>query len=235
MILDLIIQNFSKINKHGINTILILAISALVVSFASNFFGSLLFFITLFSIYFFRDPERITPENSNGILFSPADGIITSISKVKLPKKFELQEEGIFEGDEMMKISIFLNVFDVHVNRSPVNGEIKKVIYSPGKFINVAKEKESEDNENNSLIIKSNDNNHNIIVTQIAGLIARRIVCDKKQDENLKPGEKFGIIKFGSRVNIYFPKDYHIMVKKGQRMVGGESVLAFENNSKLMK
>jgi phosphatidylserine decarboxylase len=234
MFLDFLVQNFSKINKNGINTILILAVIALVVSFFSNFFGSILFFITLFSLYFFRDPERITSrEDSSGVIFAPADGIVTSISTIKLPKKFVLESEGLYEGKEMIKVSIFLNIFDVHVNRSPVNGEIKKIIYTPGKFVNVAKEKESDDNENNTLIIKSENNNDMIIVTQIAGLIARRIVCQKKQDDNVASGERFGIIKFGSRVNIYMPADYKIVVKTGQRMIGGETIMGFENFDKL--
>jgi phosphatidylserine decarboxylase len=236
MLFDFLIQNFSKINKNGINTILILAVVALCVSFFSNFFGSLLFFLTIFSLYFFRDPDRVTPtENSNGIIFAPADGVITSISKVNLPKKFSLDSENLREGEEMMKISIFLNVFDVHVNRSPVHGDVKKVIYSPGKFINVTKEKESEDNESNTLIIKSANKGEMIVVTQIAGLIARRIICDKKQDDQLIAGERFGIIKFGSRVNIYLPMNYQILVTKGQRMIGGETIVGFDGDEGLKK
>ncbi len=230
MILDLIIQNFSKINKNGINTILIMAIIALFISFFSNFFGSILFFLVIFSLYFFRDPERITPniENISNAIFAPADGIITSVSEIELPKKFAIESENLKEGEKMIKISIFLSVFDVHVNRIPVDGIIKKIIYSPGKFINASKEKESDDNENNTLFIRSN-NDDMIIVTQISGLIARRIICEKKTDDIIKAGERFGIIKFGSRVNLYVPSHYKILVHKGQRMVSGETIMAIEN------
>jgi phosphatidylserine decarboxylase len=187
--------------------------------------GSFFFLIVIFSLYFFRDPERICP-GGEGIVFSPADGIITSISQVNLPDKFLIED--LNKEAKFIKISIFLNVFDVHVNRSPIQGNIKKIIYSPGKFINVAKEKESEDNENNTLIIQDEKRGNFLIVTQIAGLIARRIVCDKKTFEDIEPGERFGIIKFGSRVNLYVPAHFKILVQKGQRMLGGETIIAAE-------
>jgi phosphatidylserine decarboxylase len=234
MIFDFLIQNFSKINKHGVNTILIFALIALIVSFFSNFFGSILFFMTIFSMYFFRDPDRITPkENSNGIVFAPADGVITSISKINLPKKFALNSENLYEGTEMIKISIFLSVFDVHVNRMPISGKIKKIIYSPGKFINAAKEKESDDNESNTLILKA-ENNDIFVMTQISGLIARRIVCDKKEDDSFEVGDRFGIIKFGSRVNIYLPSHYKILLKNGQKVVAGETIIGLEDDEKFI-
>lgn len=232
MFFEFFTQNLPKLNKHGINIILILALIALTLSFFSNFLGSLFFFIVIFSLYFFRDPERVCPGGQN-IVFSPADGVITSITETTLPDKFAIEE--IDKDAKFIKISIFLNVFDVHVNRSPIKGEIKKIIYSPGKFVNVAKEKESEGNESNTLIIQDDQKENFFVVTQISGLIARRIVCDKKSHEDIESGERFGIIKFGSRVNLYVPSNFKVLVQKGQRMIGGETVMAAKELDDLFK
>lgn len=219
-----IYESIPKLNKHGINIILIIAVIGLAISFFSSILGFLAFLIVLFSLYFFRDPERICLAD-DGMVCAPADGIVTSIEQVTIPERFGVNAEAI-------KISIFLNIFDVHVNRLPVNGTIKNIIYSPGKFINVAKEKESLDNESNTLIIEDKQGN-NIVVTQIAGLIARRIVCDMKSGEETIAGERFGIIKFGSRVNIYLPLDFKILVAVGQKMIGGETLIATQNKEML--
>jgi phosphatidylserine decarboxylase len=217
-------KNFiPKFTPHGINIILIF----LAVTFILGFFSTKLMviggFFSLFSLYFFRDPERKCIQHDN-LVISPSDGLITFIGKVTIPEKFGIQ-------GEFLKISIFLSVFDIHVNRLPVSGTIKNIIYSPGKFISATNDKESDDNECNTLIIE-NKLQDTIVTSQIAGLIARRIVCDIKKDEEAKIGERFGIIKFGSRMNVYVPLDYKISVIEGQRVIGGETILGFAENEK---
>ena len=179
----------------------------------------LIFLILLiFTFYFFRDPERVIPLGED-ILVSPADGLITSITEFKEGKK------------NYTKVSIFLSVFNVHIQRLPVSGEITKIDYIEGKFINATLDKASEDNERLRLTLKSGSNN--IYVTQIAGLIARRIICYLKVNEKVNQGDRYGIIKFGSRVDIEFPNSYSLMVNVGQQCIGGETIIAKElKNSK---
>ena len=172
------------------------------------FFISIIFL--LFTFYFFRDPERTVPIGED-ILVSPADGIITNISEVKEGKK------------NYSKVSIFLSVFNVHIQRLPLSGEISKIDYFEGKFINATLDKASEENERLKLTIKSGNNI--IYVTQIAGLIARRIVCEVEQGQDLKQGDRIGMIRFGSRVDLYF-KNKKVLAKLGQNVVAGESLLA---------
>ena len=174
----------------------------------------LIFLILLiFTFYFFRDPERVVPLGDD-ILLSPADGLITNISEYKEGKK------------SYTKVSIFLSVFNVHIQRLPVSGEITKIDYIEGKFINATLDKASEDNERLRLTLKSGSNN--IYVTQIAGLIARRIICYLKVNEKVNQGDRYGIIKFGSRVDIEFPNSYSLMVNVGQQCIGGETIIAKE-------
>ncbi len=174
----------------------------------------LIFLILLiFTFYFFRDPERVTPLGED-ILVSPADGLITSITEFKEGKK------------NYTKVSIFLSVFNVHIQRLPVSGEIKKIDYIEGKFINATLDKASEDNERLRLTLRSGSNN--IYVTQIAGLIARRIICYLQVNEKVNQGDRYGIIKFGSRVDIEFPNSYNLMVNVGQQCIGGETIIARE-------
>jgi phosphatidylserine decarboxylase len=219
-------KNFTpKFSPHGINIILIF----LAITFLLGFFSTGLMcfagFLSIFCLYFFRNPERKCMQ-SDSLIISPSDGLITFIGKVTIPEKFQTQ-------GEFLKISIFLSVFDIHVNRLPVSGKIKNIIYSPGKFISATNDKESDDNECNTLIIE-NKLGHEIVTSQIAGLIARRIVCDVKIGDEAKIGERFGIIKFGSRMNVYLPLDYKIMVLEGQRVIGGETILAFfESDEKI--
>ena len=231
--LESLFDYIPKLNKHGINIILIIAVISLIVSLFSNTLGTLLFIIVIFSLYFFRDPDRVSL-GLDGAIFSPADGTITHISETTIPAKFFRLDGDDRKEIKAIKISIFLSIFDVHVNRSPVNGTIRDIIYSPGKFVSAMNEKESTDNESNTLLIETNQKEL-IVVTQIAGLIARRIVCDKKNNERMEQGERFGIIKFGSRVNIYIPLDYKILVKKGQKMIGGETMISIKNNCELSK
>ena len=181
----------------------------------------LIFLILLiFTFYFFRDPERVVPLGDD-ILVSPADGLITNISEYKEGKK------------SYTKVSIFLSVFNVHIQRLPVSGQITKIDYIEGKFINATLDKASEDNERLRLTLKSGSNV--IYITQIAGLIARRIICYLKTNERVNQGDRYGIIKFGSRVDIEFPNSYNLMVSIGQQCIGGETIIArdFKNNKNI--
>jgi len=181
----------------------------------------LIFLILLiFTFYFFRDPERVVPLGDD-ILVSPADGLITNISEYKDGKK------------SYTKVSIFLSVFNVHIQRLPVSGQITKIDYIEGKFINATLDKASEENERLRLTLKSGSNV--IYITQIAGLIARRIICYLKTNERVNQGERYGIIKFGSRVDIEFPNSYNLMVSIGQQCIGGETIIArdFKNNKNI--
>ena len=181
----------------------------------------LIFLILLiFTFYFFRDPERVVPLGDD-ILVSPADGLITNISEYKEGKK------------SYTKVSIFLSVFNVHIQRLPVSGQITKIDYIEGKFINATLDKASKENERLRLTLKSGSNV--IYITQIAGLIARRIICYLKTNERVNQGERYGIIKFGSRVDIEFPNSYNLMVSVGQQCIGGETIIArdFKNNKNI--
>ena len=181
----------------------------------------LIFLILLiFTFYFFRDPERVVPLGDD-ILVSPADGLITNISEYKEGKK------------SYTKVSIFLSVFNVHIQRLPVSGQITKIDYIEGKFINATLDKASEENERLRLTLKSGSNV--IYITQIAGLIARRIICYLKTNERVNQGDRYGIIKFGSRVDIEFPNSYNLMVSIGQQCIGGETIIArdFKNNKNI--
>jgi phosphatidylserine decarboxylase len=165
----------------------------------------------LFTFYFFRDPERTVPIGED-ILVSPADGIITNITEIKEGKK------------NYTKVSIFLSVFNVHIQRLPISGEVSKIDYFEGKFINATLDKASEENERLKLTIKSGNNI--IHVTQIAGLIARRIICNVKLKDKINQGDRYGIIKFGSRVDIEFPNNFNLFVNVGQQCIGGETIIA---------
>lgn len=174
--------------------------------------------LTAWVIYFFRDPERVTPVRE-GLVISPADGMVLRISPAAPPKELSLPE------GEWTKISIFLNIFDVHINRIPIDGEIIESHYQPGLFLNASLDKASEDNERQSLAVKTKDG---VVLgfVQVAGLIARRIRCDVKQGDQVKTGQRFGLIRFGSRADVYLPAGVAPMVIVGQRMVAGETVLA---------
>jgi len=184
----------------------------------SKILGLLGLVLTGWCIYFFRNPRRVTPLG-NGLIISPADGIITKIEKASSPKELKWGKKSL------NRISIFLNVFDVHVNRIPVDGIITKVHYHPGKFFNASLDKASDHNERNSLLIKTSSGQE-ILVVQIAGLIARRILCDAYNEQEVKAGETYGIIRFGSRVDLYLPEGVNPQVVEGQRMIGGETILA---------
>ena len=209
---------FPKVHPEGYKFLIISSIITLVLLSISSFFGFIFIFVTIWVYYFFRDPERIVIEDSN-YLVSPADGRISSISEVKGPIELGL------DNKQFTKVSIFMNVFDCHVNRSPSNGEIEEIFYKPGKFVNASLDKASEENERNYFKIKSEETNENIVVVQIAGLIARRIVTQVQKSQKVKQGERLGMIRFGSRVDIYFSKR-NTMVKVGQNVIAGESLIA---------
>ena len=188
---------FPKIHKEGYKFLAISIIATFIILFFSKFFGILFILITFWVYYFFRDPERYSIEDDS-FLVSPADGLITDISEKSGPEELRL------ENTTYTKVSIFMNVFNCHVNRVPTAGKIEEIYYKPGKFLNASLDKASEENERNYFKIKSKKNNEEIIIVQIAGLIARRIVCEVEQGQDLKQGDRIGMIRFGSRVDIYF-------------------------------
>ena len=208
---------FPKIHTEGYRFLIIAGVVTLVFYALSTFLGLLGLLITIWVYYFFRDPDRISI-NDDKYLVSPADGEIIKVEEVDGPKELNL------EGKRFKKISIFMNVFDCHVNRTPCSGKIDEILYKPGKFLNASLDKASEDNERNYYKIKNVDG-EDIIVVQIAGLIARRIVCESSKDQELKQGERIGMIRFGSRADVYY-ENYEPLVKIGQTAVAGETLLA---------
>lgn len=174
--------------------------------------------LTVWCYYFFRDPERVTPDKP-GLVISPADGVVSLIEPAVPPRELGLPEQ------PLTRVSVFMSVFNCHVNRAPVAGKIEKIAYKPGKFLNASLDKASEDNERNSLVIRMEDDRI-LTVTQIAGLVARRIVSFTQEGAVLDRGERFGLIRFGSRLDVYLPEGVEPSVKIGQTMIAGETVLA---------
>jgi phosphatidylserine decarboxylase len=213
-----------KTNREGYIFVFISLCITIFVSFASSFFGLFFFGITVWVVAFFRDPERATPPGAN-LVVSSADGLVSDVKITKMPKELNLGD------DDVYKISVFLSVFDVHVNRVPVSGIINKIAYHPGKFLSAELDKSSEENERNALLITNSYDGKHIAVVQIAGMIARRIVCWSKEGNNIKTADRFGLIRFGSRVDVYVPKTYNILVQKGQKVVGGETILALADGT----
>ena len=211
---------FPKIHKEGYKFLAISIIATFVVLFFSKFIGFILIIISVWVYYFFRDPERY-PINDDSFLVSPADGLITDVSERSGPEELRL------ENTTFTRVSIFMNVFNCHINRVPTACKIEEIYYKPGKFLNASLDKASEENERNYFKIKSNKNNEEIIIVQIAGLIARRIVCEAEQGQELKQGDRIGMIRFGSRVDLYF-KNKKVLAKLGQNVVAGESLIASE-------
>ena len=209
-----------KIHNEGwVYLVSIIILTIIVIPFFI-FIGIFLAILSIYIFYFFRDPNRTIP--LDGFIVSPADGTITYIGEANTP--FDIENN----NQLYTKVSIFLSIFDVHVNRMPIDGTIKEIKYIPGKFLNATLDKSSEQNEKN--IIKINNGNYNYFVVQIAGLIARRIVCNVTENQNLKKGERIGIIKFGSRVDLYLPKSNKVLVSKGQKVIGGETIISNPKN-----
>ena len=211
---------FPKLHREGYRFLVIAAIATFIFLLISNFLGILAFVITVWIYYFFRDPERF-PINNENYLVSPADGVISQIIETKGPAELGL------ENKKFTRVSIFMNVFNCHVNRVPCAGKISKIFYKPGKYLNASLDKSSEENERNFVKLE-NGTNEEIILVQIAGLIARRIVCETKENEEVNQGDRFGIIRFGSRVDLYF-ENFHLMVKQNQRTIAGETLIAKKN------
>jgi len=208
---------FPKLHNEGYRFVVIFVVLTIVLYFISGFLGFIGLVLTIWCYYFFRDPDRISIEDEN-YLTSPADGEILQALETNGPKELGL------ENKKYHKISIFMNVFDCHVNRTPCSGIVSEILYKPGKFINASLDKASEDNERNYYKIK-NISGDEIIVVQIAGLIARRIVTEVSKDQEIKQGERIGMIRFGSRVDIFF-ENYKPLVKINQKTIAGETLLA---------
>jgi phosphatidylserine decarboxylase len=208
---------FPKIHAEGYKFLVISGIITIVFYSFSNFLGLIGLVLTIWVYYFFRDPDRVIIDDNN-YLVSPADGEIIKVEEVDGPKELGL------ENKKFNKISVFMNVFDCHVNRTPCAGKIEEILYKPGTFVNASLDKASEDNERNYFKIKDTDNN-NIVVVQIAGLVARRIVCESNKDQELKQGDRIGMIRFGSRADVYY-ENYQPLVKVGQKAISGETLLA---------
>ena len=208
---------FPPIHTEGYKFLVIAVFITIVLMVFSSFFGTIGLLLTVWVYYFFRDPDRVIIDDDN-YLVSPADGEVIKVDEVDGPKEVGL------ETKKFKKISIFMNVFDCHVNRTPCAGTVEDILYKPGKFLNASFDKASEDNERNYYKIKDTSGN-NIIVVQIAGLIARRIVCETNNGQTLSQGERIGMIRFGSRADVYY-ENYEPLVKVGQKAISGETLLA---------
>jgi len=207
---------FPKLHKEGYRFLAIAAAITFILLLISNFLGIISFILTIWVYYFFRDPERF-PINDENYLLSPADGVVSQITEINGPKELGLEKK------KFTRVSIFMNVFDCHVNRVPTSGKIDKIFYKPGSYLNASLDKASEENERN-YVKMNNSNGDELILVQIAGLIARRIVCAVKENEEIKQGNRFGMIRFGSRVDLYF-ENYQLMVNLNQKMVAGETII----------
>ena len=211
---------FPKLHKEGYRFVAIAAVITFILLLISKFFGLISFVASIWVYYFFRDPERFSINDENYLL-SPADGIISQIKESEGPSELGL------ENKKFTRVSIFMNAFNCHVNRVPSSGKIDKIFYKPGKYLNASLDKASDENERNYLKM-TNTNGDHLILAQIAGLIARRIVCEARENDEVRQGDRFGIIRFGSRVDLYF-ENYKIMVKENQKMIAGETIIAKKN------
>ena len=229
-LIDTIRDNLAPVHSDGYKFLIPAAIVAAFLWFMLPFslLAYLALLVAIYIAYFFRDPARVTPLRE-GLVISPADGRVSSIERIKPPAELGLGSE------ERLRISIFLSVLDVHINRAPVAGRLVKSIYVPGAFMNAALDKASEENERRSIVITTqpaasagatNSHGYDIAVVQIAGLIARRIVTFVKEGDTIGKGERFGLIRFGSRVDVFLPPGHGCLVAVGQRAIGGETVLA---------
>lgn len=215
---DVLSEVIVPVHRDGYKFIAIGAAVTLLFFMLAPSIGWLLALVTLWVVYFFRDPDRVTPTR-DGLVIAPADGRITSIARVRPPMELGLGDE------ERVRISTFLSVFDVHVNRSPIAGRITRSLYVPGAFLNAALDKASEQNERRALIVESTAGDE-VAVVQIAGLVARRIVTFAGEGDTVGVGQRFGLIRFGSRVDVYLPPGKTALVAVGQRAVAGETVFA---------
>ena len=208
---------FPKLHKEGYRFLAIGAVITFILLLISNFLGFVSFILTVWVYYFFRDPERF-PINDENYLLSPADGIISQIIETNGPSEIGL------ENKKYTRVSIFMNAFNCHVNRIPASGKITQIFYKSGKYINASLDKASDENERN-YVKMINSNGDELILVQVAGLIARRIVCEIKENDETTQGDRFGMIRFGSRVDLYF-ENYQLMAQKNQKTIGGETIIA---------
>jgi len=208
---------FPKIHGEGYKFLVIIALATIILYFIHGFLGFIGLVLSIWVYYFFRDPDRISINDDN-YLTSPADGLILQVLETHGPKELGL------ENRKFTKISIFMNIFDCHVNRSPCSGKILEILYKPGKFLNASLDKASEDNERNYYKIQSSLGEE-IVVVQIAGLIAKRIIKETSVDQEIQQGSRIGMIRFGSRADIYF-ENYKPLVKVNQKAIAGETLLA---------
>ena len=208
---------FPKIHSEGYKFLVIFSVLTVILYLIHGFLGFIGFVLTIWVYYFFRDPDRISIEDDN-YLTSPADGLVLQVIKTEGPKELGL------ENKKFTKVSIFMNVFDCHVNRTPCSGKISQILYQSGKFINASFDKASEENERNYYKIQ-NSFGEDIVVVQIAGLIARRIVNESHEGKELEQGERIGMIRFGSRADLYFD-NYKPLVKVNQKTIAGETLIA---------
>ncbi len=217
--IDLLKMVSFPIHKEGYKFILIFGLATIILALLSDTIGLIGLVLTLWCIFFFRDPERVIPVEDN-IIISPADGVVTRVEYgVEAPAEIN------WGSKKCNKISVFLNVFNVHVNRVPLGGTITKLVYSPGKFVSANLDEASHENERSIAVVKT-ANGTEIAFAQVAGLVARRIVSDLREGQQVKIGERYGIIRFGSRADIYLPENVKIKALIGQTMIGGESIIA---------
>ena len=208
---------FPPIHNEGYKFLVIFAVATIILYLISSFLGLIGLVLTIWCYYFFRDPERYSIDDDD-YLVSPADGLVLQVQENDGPKELNL------ENKKFTKVSIFMNVFDCHVNRSPCSGKVSGILYKPGKFFNASLDKASEENERNYYKI-TNSKGEDIIVVQIAGLIARRIVTETSESSDLTQGERIGMIRFGSRADLYF-ENYKPLIKVNQKTRAGETLIA---------
>ncbi len=216
-LVDSVTKAFVPIHREGWPFIAIGLVATVVIGWFADPLFWIGLIVTAWICYFFRDPPRVTPV-TEGLVISPADGVVSHVGPARPPAELELGSE------PMLRVSIFMNVFNCHVNRAPMGGKVTRVAYRAGKFLNAELDKASDDNERNGLVIEDGDTK--IGVVQIAGLVARRIVCFVREGEAIATGERFGLIRFGSRLDVYFPNGTVPRVALGQTMIAGETVLA---------
>lgn len=202
------------------------ALVTVILSLIWDVLGFIGLVLTAWCFYFFRNPPRVVPQR-DGLIVSPADGVVQKIETAELPAEIELEdtEDPTLNAGRLTRISIFLNVFDVHVNRVPADGTVTQVVYTPGKFFNASLDKASVDNERSTVVMKLKTG-ASLVFVQIAGLIARRIINELSEKQNVKAGDVYGMIRFGSRADVYLPPGVSPLVIEGQRVIGGETVLA---------
>ncbi len=214
---DALTSTLTPIHKEGYKFILVFLVASIVLGWIWDPLFWIGLLLTAWCAYFFRDPERVTPLDDDFVI-SPADGKVSSVVQTKPPRELDLGDE------DMLRISVFMNVFNCHINRAPVGGTVRQAVYKSGSFVNAELDKASEENERNGLVIEGS---HGPVgVVQIAGLVARRIVCWKSVGDALEAGERFGLIRFGSRLDVYLPEGVTPRVAVGQTAIGGETVLA---------